>query len=1314
MAQSPISPKEVVQDCFPPRIACLWSEDAEEICRKNNLSVLQLLLPFCRPNAEMISSDLTNRRFYMKNFSLHLSTVEHAVPPNPTIARNLFHDAVAEAVDTFKPEEAAQLEVPLRDGTLIVSATTPWFDAFRDEYMRHFPICDYECIRDFLGCIFVVSTAVLDPITKAKALIEQQVQQQANQKYPRWFGPNILKFFIVLEDLSASTDESRVRGESAMHYFTSTYGEHNCWLLKINSRSPKDELDPWTTFTPFSRRRAGKVEADDAIVENGGDEGDGQGDGAVDDGPADHPLATRKSSQKSPSKVTEVVEIGKLLGQEDGERIRECLVAFTTKCLIPYAERQIRILNELIISKKGIHRTLVNATKKIFGPSGPPKPAQRASSTSNLSQVVYAGEAVELQNRKAGDLSFMFQLYDQAFQFFQSARRDYSADQAWNYYAAASEMCGLSAFLSPTAGFSSVNAKGFPIQYFEAAIKSYSDVSKTSPQSVRAIILATEVCKALHLYAEAAAFFKNRSPEDFDLLYGLFLEQAGHCFLRLPQAQSPRRFAFQMIFAGFRYFKAAQRKLGIFVYQLALKVLDGRGWIVAEDHIRLNIIRHCMTLRMFQESMPHFVSLLTGAQRQVPTQQVLILRDFIACHSILCGDEPVQQLCLPVIKMQNIRTVLGRPGEVDSHVVEVIDEEWLNLEEKMLETKGRSSHVFRHQQIVYSDRTDNRNRPQASVGDTVTIEVPMRNPIGVAILISSVRLEYEFHSKPAHTPPADGRASLEITGDPTELRLAPLETAPLTFVVHLGQSGALLITGMSYVLSVPPAESEAALRIPCRQKFAIQGARLNQSKQEKMSVLHGPDHRLDITVLPARGRLIAKWENFPRGVLSGQVVRLSLIVENQGGRPVDHLSIAASLPDVLVFLHSPKADNVVTLQIPSGSIEPGKKVTIIAVFVAPPVPGSYCLKTLLYYETAVSGDEKEKAAHRHQVWRMQHSFEVLPGLTIRGSLLPSVASRDEVIVNLQIAHVNEIQLQAIPLKLIEILSVNGHWRIDNLADQDSGDGAILTAEETFLTLLGRRVSEKLDDLSAFPVPAELDTSDMNFIKAARNLAGYISGNPAKPTRDPNAICLRLLWKVTLTSDGKPTNVYGLRFITFTVEQADAGGVACWDLRNPLLPQVVPDIAEILARPSNDPFTTSFLNLPVSAEETSNFDVIDWKVELPADEATLPRHLSVIVPLVVQLTCNVHVGSELADAADVLVSVELRTAVKCFPVGSRRQSVLLRQGAVTRLRFDYCFTASGTYNMAEFVFVKAVCSVIPELKVAKLQKPSDNQMLLRIG
>ena len=118
MAQSRLTPKEVLQDCFPPRLACLWSEDAETVCRKNHFSVLEVMAPFCRPNAEMISSDLTNRRFYMKNVCLHLSTVEAAVPPSPVIARNIFHNRVTSAVEKFDEREAAQQEIALPQGTL--------------------------------------------------------------------------------------------------------------------------------------------------------------------------------------------------------------------------------------------------------------------------------------------------------------------------------------------------------------------------------------------------------------------------------------------------------------------------------------------------------------------------------------------------------------------------------------------------------------------------------------------------------------------------------------------------------------------------------------------------------------------------------------------------------------------------------------------------------------------------------------------------------------------------------------------------------------------------------------------------------------------------------------------------------------------------------------------------------------------------------------------------------------------------------------------------------------------------------------------
>jgi hypothetical protein len=313
-----------------------------------------------------------------------------------------------------------------------------------------------------------------------------------------------------------------------------------------------------------------------------------------------------------------------------------------------------------------------------------------------------------------------------------------------------------------------------------------------------------------------------------------------------------------------------------------------------------------------------------------------------------------------------------------------------------------------------------------------------------------------------------------------------------------------------------------------------------------------------------------------------------------------------------------------------------------------------------------------------------------------------------------------MQLQTIPFKLVEILSTNSRWRIDNLCDDDASDGTILTTQETYLTLLGRRVTESQVDLSAFPVAAELDSTDLNFIKAARSLAGHVSGTPQDFPPNSDTFPLRLLWKVTLTSDGKPTNVYGLRFITFSLDPwkdpavkscPDSQGV--WKKPGPL---AVPDMTEVLNRLPDDPFTTSFLRLPLEeVGEESNFDVVDWRVELPKEEPGLGSGQTVVVPLTIQLSCTVTASSAPEQGEAVVnVTVEFRTAVKCFPLGSRKHTLVLRPGGLVSLKFDYCFTASGTYNLAEFVYVKAICSVIPELKVAKLQKPSTNQMLLRVA
>lgn len=63
MAHRKKSEVEFIQDTFCPQVAVLCSYDAEVVCRKNSLTFVELVQPFCRFNGESI----LNPNNYSKN-----------------------------------------------------------------------------------------------------------------------------------------------------------------------------------------------------------------------------------------------------------------------------------------------------------------------------------------------------------------------------------------------------------------------------------------------------------------------------------------------------------------------------------------------------------------------------------------------------------------------------------------------------------------------------------------------------------------------------------------------------------------------------------------------------------------------------------------------------------------------------------------------------------------------------------------------------------------------------------------------------------------------------------------------------------------------------------------------------------------------------------------------------------------------------------------------------------------------------------------------------------------------------------------------
>ena len=65
---------------------------------------------------------------------------------------------------------------------------------------------------------------------------------------------------------------------------------------------------------------------------------------------------------------------GTRLSSDDLERLRVMIAEFCLKSLLPYVEKQIGLLNDVISNKKGVSRSLFTATKRWFGTSKPGVP----------------------------------------------------------------------------------------------------------------------------------------------------------------------------------------------------------------------------------------------------------------------------------------------------------------------------------------------------------------------------------------------------------------------------------------------------------------------------------------------------------------------------------------------------------------------------------------------------------------------------------------------------------------------------------------------------------------------------------------------------------------------------------------------------------------------------------------------------------------------------------------------------------------------------------------------------------------------------
>jgi hypothetical protein len=120
----------------------------------------------------------------------------NARPPQTTLARKFLNSSVSELAD-FRTESFTAGEY-----SLDITLTTPWFEAWRDTFLRVQYPSDHEYTKHFLSCILVVSSAEINAVESIIQLAQSlnQLQNSAPGKLPKWFSSNILKYYVIIHD----------------------------------------------------------------------------------------------------------------------------------------------------------------------------------------------------------------------------------------------------------------------------------------------------------------------------------------------------------------------------------------------------------------------------------------------------------------------------------------------------------------------------------------------------------------------------------------------------------------------------------------------------------------------------------------------------------------------------------------------------------------------------------------------------------------------------------------------------------------------------------------------------------------------------------------------------------------------------------------------------------------------------------------------------------------------------------------------------------------------------------------------------------
>jgi hypothetical protein len=985
-------------------VALLTSDAVEAAAQKNNLAFADLLAPFCATSISI--KDPTGVQISTK-LRIDLRDVQKSgYLLSLTVLPSVLHEAILSS-ETKEDEDI-------------------WTSAFRDTFMYWFEPSEVDFLKSYLCCIFVISADDANPLGELNRLTQLQHLQQhgssatssfgpAHCTAPKWFLPNILKFYVILQDVSLGNEQ---KANDAFASMCLTYGAQFCHLLKINSTTSSNMPDPWgrilkqryrglNSGLDLARRHLlAKTSEQEPLPEFAALNLDASLGTVAALGGKPSPVFTTSPSALStisqtshtngyiPSDALTIrngtnametksamypdatVTHGECLDAEDRERLRVFIEEFIRKALVPFAERQVNSQNETLTNRRSIGKSFTSMRKWLTATSNTPSGAATTS---------YGPESSELQMRRLADMAFLFGMYTFANQLYQSIKKDFANDQSWLHNAAALEMAALTNYLSTE----NASPRKFPHHYMENALNHYLNTCGQPLLALRCVIISVEILSRMEMHAEAANQMLRLTANLPDLHSAVILEYAATFYQRANMA---RRRAFNLVLAGHRYGKTGQEKLALRCYEKAFPEYVNKKWAFAEDHFQFVLSKNAYNADFAIECS---AKLLRPYGRQSGEQQSAFLAHYIQIIRSR-GNDSIEFI-LPLVHSGSIRVIRGEEPEefpsrsgLPSFPISDGNSTWTELEQAAFGALPNAA-SFHHLALTSDEQSDNTHIHTTPPNERFRVQLRRDNPLSTPLTLRRRRL-----SAVRDTEGTEESPTFSAVAEIEQLTLPPYESPESLSAsegyVRTVESSTSPASGTIISLSVTPTETtqnfvinrllfdivspNGSDVISSYLPLRIPGKRLFATKQQRMSKVYAPDKRLQAHV-PSTGwpRLSfiftgnAAHQSHVNAYCS-QLYQIAIQVNNTGHLPVSHLAMATNQPEYVSLSQPndrqqwtlceaylpPQSEHLIVQSVKlDNPLDVGQSLSLRLSLRCPSLPVSALPILIVFYYTDISG-----------------------------------------------------------------------------------------------------------------------------------------------------------------------------------------------------------------------------------------------------------------------------------------------------------------------------------------------------------------------